>query len=151
MSVRRGTAADVPRALEIWRDAVDATHGFLTPEDRVEIDALVVGWLPTVDLWMIDDGARPVGFLVMDGTLIDALFVDPAVHGRGFGTALLDHALALAPAATVDASEQAANALAFYEARGFIRTGRSETDPQGRPYPLVHLKYAGGGARVPGA
>jgi putative acetyltransferase len=151
VTVRRGTAADVPRALEIWRDAVDATHGFLTPEDRAEIDALVVGWLPTVDLWMIDDGARPVGFLVMDGTLIDALFVDPAVHGRGFGTALLDHALALAPAATVDASEQAANALAFYEARGFIRTGRSETDPQGRPYALVHLKYAGGGARVPGA
>jgi hypothetical protein len=30
----------------------------------------------------------------------------------------------------VDASEQASNALAFYEARGFVRTGRSETDPR---------------------
>ena len=30
MSVRRGTAADVPRALAIWRDAVDATHRFLS-------------------------------------------------------------------------------------------------------------------------
>ena len=144
MSVRRGTAADVPRALEIWRDAVDATHGFLTAEDRLEIDAMVVAWLPTVELWMIDDqDGRPVGFLVMDGNLIDALFVDPAVHGRGYGTALLDHALALAPDAVVDASEQATNALAFYESRGFVRTGRSETDPQGRPYPLVQLRYAG--------
>ncbi len=141
MSVRRGTSADVPRALAIWRDAVDATHGFLTPADRREIDAMVAGWLPTVELWMIDDAAKPVGFLVMDGNLIDALFVDPAVHGRGFGTALLDHALALAPEAEVDASEQAANALPFYESRGFVRTGRSETDPQGRPYPLIHLKY----------
>ena len=79
----------------------------------------------------------------MDGNLIDALFVDPAVHGRGYGTALLDHALRLAPNAIVDASEQATNALPFYEARGFVRTGRSETDPGGRPYPLVHLKYAG--------
>ena len=143
MTVRRGTAADVPRALEIWRDAVDATHGFLTPADRREIDAMVAGWMPTVALWMIDEADRAVGFLVMDGDLIDALFVDPAVHGRGFGTALLDHALALAPHAMVDASEQASNALAFYEARGFVRTGRSETDPQGRPYPLVHLRYAG--------
>lgn len=144
MTVRRGTAADVPRALAIWRDAVDATHGFLSPEDRVEIDALVAGWLPTVELWLADDEAgRAVGFLVMDGTLIDALFVDPAVHGRGYGTALLDHALALAPEATVDASEQATNALPFYESRGFVRTGRSDTDPQGRPYPLVHLKYVG--------
>jgi putative acetyltransferase len=144
MSVRRGTAADVPRALAIWRDAVDATHGFHTPEDRVEIDALVAGWLPTVELWLVDDDSgMAVGFLVMDGTLIDALFVDPAVHGRGYGTMLLDHALRLAPEATVDASEQATNALPFYESRGFVRTGRSETDPQGRPYPLVHLKYAG--------
>jgi putative acetyltransferase len=141
MKVRRGGAADIPRALAIWRDAVDATHGFLTPEHRAEIDEIVVGWLPTVERWMIDDGGRPAGFLVMDGDMIDALFVDPALHGRGFGTALLNHALTLSPAATVDASEQASNALAFYLARGFVVTGRSETDPQGRPYPLVHLRY----------
>jgi putative acetyltransferase len=126
MSVRRGSPADVPRALEIWRDAVDATHGFLAPADRAEIDALVAGWLPTVDLWLLDDErGRAAGFLVMDGELIDALFVDPAVHGRGYGTALLEHALSLAPDAVVDASEQASNALAFYEARGFVRTRRS--------------------------
>lgn len=141
MKVRRGSQADAARALEIWRDAVDATHGFLTPQDRAEIDVIVSAWLPAAELWMVDDGRRPVGFLVMDGTMIDALFVDPAVHGHGFGTALLEHALKLSPHATVDASEQAANALPFYEARGFVRTGRSETDPQGRPYPLIHLKY----------
>ncbi len=143
MKVRRGTPDDVPRALEIWRDAVDATHGFLTCEDRAEIDAMVADWLRTVELWLVDAGGRPVGFLVMDGEMIDALFVDPAAHGSGYGTALLNHALELSPHATVDASEQASNALAFYEARGFVRTGRSETDPQGRPYPLIHLRYSG--------
>ena len=141
MIVRKGTAADAPRALEIWRDAVDATHGFLTPEHRVEIDALVANWLPTAELWMVDDDTRPVGFLVMDGEMIDALFVDPAVHGQGFGSALLARALTLAPGALVEASEQATNALPFYEARGFVRIGRSETDPQGRPYPLVLLRH----------
>ena len=144
MKVRRGTPADKPRALEIWRDAVDATHAFLSPKHRAEIDELVQDWLPGVELWVVDEGTVPVGFLVMDGTMIDALFVDPARHGRGFGTALLYHALELAPDATVDASEQADNALAFYEAHGFVRTGRSETDPQGRPYPLIHLRYESG-------
>lgn len=144
MIVRRGTRAEAARALEIWRAAVDATHRFLTPADRAEIDAFVAEWLPTADLWLVDDeSGRPVGFLAMDGNLIDALFVDPAVHGRGFGTALLKHALKLAPNAIVDASEQATNALPFYLARGFVPTGRSETDPQGRPYPLIHLRYAG--------
>ncbi|HWK41219.1 MAG TPA: acetyltransferase [Croceibacterium sp.] len=144
MKVRRGTPADAGRALEIWRAAVDATHRFLAPEHRQQIDAMLAKWLPAADLWIVEgaDG-RAAGFMVMDGRMIDALFVDPALHGRGFGTALLDHALTLAPDAVVDASEQADNALQFYEARGFVRTGRSETDPQGWPYPLIHLEYAG--------
>jgi putative acetyltransferase len=142
LTIRRGTPADVPRALEIWRAAVDATHGFLSPEHREEIDALVANeFLPSAELWIADDDdGRPVGFLVMDGDMIDALFVDPTVHGQGVGTKLLGHALTLSPDATVDASEQADNALQFYLARGFRVTGRSPTDQAGRPYPLIHLK-----------
>lgn len=109
--------------------------------DRAEIDIMVAErFLPGADLWLaLDDTGRAVGFLVMDGSQIDALFVDPAVHGQGYGTLLLDHALSLAPDATVDASEQATNAVPFYLSRGFRIVGRSDTDPQGRPYPLVHL------------
>ena len=141
ISIRRGTPQDVPRALEIWRSAVDATHGFLTAQDRDEIDEMVANeFLPKAELWLaVDEHEQVAGFLVMDGKMIDALFVDPAVHGRGVGTALLDHALQLQPDAIVDASEQATNALPFYLSRGFRVVGRSETDPQGRPYPLIHL------------
>jgi putative acetyltransferase len=144
MRVRPGTAADLPRALEIWRRAVDATHGFLTRTDRAEIDVMVEReFLPNADLWVAeDDAARVAGFLVMDADMIDALFVDPAIHGQGVGTLLLEHALQQAPNARVDASEQASNALPFYLARGFRVVGRSEQDPQGRPYPLIHLCYA---------
>lgn len=145
MKVRPSTAADVPRAHEIWRHAVDATHGFLSPEDRAEIDRQVaMDFLPHVELWLVDDEqGRAAGFLGMDGEMIDALFVDPAVHRRGYGTALLNHALKLVPGALVEASEQATNALPFYEARGFVRIDRAETDSQGRPYPLVLLRHTG--------
>jgi putative acetyltransferase len=141
VKIRRGTPADVPRALEIWRSAVDATHGFLSPEHRAEIDGIVAEqFLPNADLWLAtDDGDRPMGFMVMDGSQIEALFVDPAVHGNGYGSLLVDHAQSLAPALTVDANEQAINALPFYLSRGFRVIGRSPTDDQGRPYPLVHL------------
>jgi putative acetyltransferase len=141
MKLRRGTPADVPRALEIWRSAVDATHHFLSAADRVEIDCIVAEeFLPDAALWLAtDDADRPMGFMAMEGAAIDALFVDAAVHGQGYGTLLVNHARSLEPALTVDANEQASNAVDFYLRRGFRVVGRSETDGHGRPYPLIHL------------
>jgi len=144
MKVRRGTPADVPRALEIWRSAVDATHPFLAAADRMEIDAIVAEqFLPNAELWFATDEAdQPMGFMAMDGVAIDALFVDAAVHGQGYGTLLIDQARSLEPVLTVDANEQATNAVAFYLSRGFRIVGRSDNDREGRPYPLVHLALA---------
>jgi putative acetyltransferase len=141
MKVRRGSPADVPRALEIWRSAVDATHQFLSAGDRAEIDMVVAEqFLPNADLWIAADRQdRPMGFLVMDQAKIEALFVDPEVHGQGYGSLLVEHAALIEPNLTVDANEQASNALAFYLSRGFRVVGRSPIDDQGRPYPLIHL------------
>ena len=86
MIVRRGTAADRPRALQIWRDAVDATHGFLTPEDRAEIDGMVQQFFAEAELWLVDgEDGRAAGFLIMDGDMIDALFVDAYRANRATG------------------------------------------------------------------
>jgi putative acetyltransferase len=143
IDIRKARPADLPRAMEIWRAAVDATHHFVTPRDRAAIDIIVErDHLPQSDLWVAADEAGAIhGFLGMSEDEIDSLFVDPPMHGRGYGSALVAHALGLVPDAKVDASEQAHQAVAFYERRGFIRTGRSNTDPMGWPYPLVHFRY----------
>ena len=143
ISIRPARAADGDRLLEIWRFAVDATHDFLDPADRVAIDKEVSGVLPQSPAWLATDADdRAVGFMLIDGTHMDALFIDPEWHGRGVGSALVDHGLALHPAMTTDVNEQNAGALTFYERTGFARTGRSERDRQGRPYPLLHLRHA---------
>ncbi|MBO9724215.1 MAG: acetyltransferase [Novosphingobium sp.] len=142
--IRPGYPDDAPRAFAIWRAAVDATHGFLSAEDKVEIAGQVEAMLPAVPLWIAEDtDGIAQGFMVFVDGSIEALFVDPAVHGLGFGSALVAHALALEPQARVDANEQADNALPFYESRGFLRTGRSERDAEGRAYPTIHLRHPG--------
>lgn len=128
--------------LAIWRDAVDATHEFLMREDRVALDEMLSGFLPSAPAWLAVDGEdRPVAFMLLNDGHMDALFVDPADRGSGVGKVLIRHGLSLTPSMTTDVNEQNDQAVGFYEHLGFRRIGRSPRDGQGRPYPLLHMAF----------
>lgn len=140
--LRTSTNQDLARVLDIWRSAVDATHDFLTREDRVSIEAEVVSLFPQVNFVLASDEADvPQGFMFLHDGHLEALFVAPEKHGMGIGTMLIGSALRDHPGLTTDVNEQNQSALGFYEHQGFERTGRSPMDGQGRPYPLIHLRY----------
>jgi putative acetyltransferase len=140
--IRRSSPEDAPALLEIWRRAVDATHDFLAPKDRQAIDALLAEhYFPTCDLLVaVDKAGAPIAFLGGSGRTIDALWVDPSVHGQGVGTCLLEEfAAGGAGTLEVDVNEQNHGVRQFYEKRGFRVVGRSALDGEGRPYPLLRL------------
>ena len=142
IKVRPSRPDEGTRIIEIWRGAVDATHHFLTPEDRLALDDMVCGFLPHAPLSLaVDENDRPLAFMLIDDGHMEALFVDPACRGTGIGAALVQHGLALHPKMTTDVNEQNDQAVRFYERMGFRQTGRSPIDGQGRPYPLIHLAY----------
>jgi putative acetyltransferase len=94
------------------------------------------------DFWVFcDDSGAIRGFMGMSGTKMESLFLAPEFLRRGAGRRLVQHAQARHAALTVDVNEQNAAARAFYEACGFVVEGRSELDDQGRPYPLLHLRW----------
>lgn len=141
-AIRTSSPSDGERIIEIWRRAIDATHDFLSPQDRLQIDEMVCGFLPKAPLWVAVDGEDyPLAFMFIDHGHMEALFVDPTCHGSGVGTALVRHGLSLHPTMTTDVNEQNSQAVGFYEKMGFRRTGRSPVDGQGRPYPLIHLVH----------
>ena len=143
-TLRPSRASDGDAVVDLWRRAVDATHDFLSAEDRRAIDAEVVGFLPQAPLLLaVDAEDRPLGFMLLDGSHMEALFIDPEVHGQGIGRQLVEHALAQHSTLTTDVNAQNAQALGFYLRMGFVETGRSEVDSQGRPYPLIHLRHGG--------
>lgn len=122
-----------------------ATHDFLSEDDIVALRGAVREHaLPALDLYAArDDAGAPAGFMGLAGASVEALFIDPAHFRRGLGRRFLDHARALrGEALTVDVNEQNPGALAFYIAYGFVVTGRSPVDSDGRPFPLVHLALA---------
>lgn len=93
--IRQSRPEDGQQAIEIWRAAVDATHHFLSPEDRRAIDAEVCAFLPELPLWLaLDNSDHPIAFMGLVGASLEALFVHPSYHRCGIGRALVDHALA---------------------------------------------------------
>lgn len=144
IKLRPSRPEDGDRVVQIWAAAVDATHDFLTPEDRAAIGREVAAFLPSAALTLaVDDRDRAIGFMLIDNGHMEALFIDPEHRGAGVGAILIDYALAVHPLLTTDVNAQNAQAVGFYEHMGFERTGWSATDGQGRPYPLIHLRFGG--------
>lgn len=144
LTIRPSTLADGPRILDVWRSSVDATHNFLSASDRRDIEREVAAFLPHAPLFVaVDRDDRAMGFMLLENCHLQALFVHAAHRGSGVGRALVEHALCLCPGLSADVNEQNGQAIGFYERMGFKRVGRSETDDQGRPYPLLRLRRAG--------
>lgn len=142
LQFRSSTADDTARIMEIWRTAVDATHHFLTPDDRAAIEAELYDFFPQVTLTLaLASGENIIGFMLLHQGHLEALFVDANYHGKGVGRALVSAALEQYPQLTTDVNEQNEQAVVFYQRLGFVRTGRAERDGQGRAYPLIHLRF----------
>ncbi len=141
---RASTPDDVEALFDLWQRAVNATHQFVSVEDRARIADLVKDrYLPSAPLTVACDADDvPLAFMGMTGNSIDSLFVDPERHGRGVGRALIDIAKDRYPnGVTVEVNEQNEQAAGFYRYLGFGVTGRSPVDGQGKPYPLLTMAW----------
>ncbi|WP_262691358.1 acetyltransferase [Kordiimonas aestuarii] len=143
MAFRSATAADLGRLYEIWLAAILMTHGFLNDDARAEIGAVVKNdYLPNAEFEVYaDSDDRPLGFMGCSGNNIDALFIDPAEHGKGIGRQFIDRMKAEFPRLTVQVNEQQPQAHAFYRSCGFTDIRRDPVDDAGRPFPTVHMEW----------
>ena len=148
MTIREAVSDDHDALMDIWLRSVKATHAFLTEQD---IHALMPEVrnvaLAKLELWVLCSGERAIGFLGLSGSKVEALFLAPESLRLGGGRMLLDHARCLKGALTADVNEQNPEAVQFYQACGFIVTGRSEVDGSGWPFPLLHMREKTGLAK----
>ena len=89
------TSELVEALVAVWEGSVRATHDFLPAGELERIGAMVpqaIAGVPTLLVCTRDD--EPVGFLGMDGTFIEMLFVSAACRGQGIGRSLIERAVA---------------------------------------------------------
>lgn len=128
----------------IWEQSVRASHDFLSEQDIQALVPIVRDQaLPGLEVWVLRDGtSAPIGFMGLDGDKLEALFIAPGSLRQGCGKLLLEHARTLKGPLQVDVNAQNPRAVAFYLSNGFVVAGRSPTDAQGQPFPLLHLREA---------
>lgn len=143
LKIRISRPSEAPEIIQIWKNSVDATHDFLTANDRQEIEKEVIVFFSETPVWVATNQEdRPLGFMFLHDDHLEALFIDASARGLGIRKQLISHALALHPNLSVDVNEQNQQAVGFYQHMGFQISGRSELDNQGRAYPLLHLSRA---------
>lgn len=141
ITIRTRVPADNAQLVEIWQRSARATHHFLTEEDIARLYPLILNdYLPAVKVWVAEDATgQRCGFIGLDSNKVEMLFIDADRRGEGIGKALLSKVEAMYNELLLDVNEQNPQALAFYQHYGFVVTGRSELDGQGKPFPLLHM------------
>lgn len=79
---------------QVWESSVRATHHFLSEEDIRSLAVYVPQALAQVPVLVVafSDQGIPVGFMGIDGTRLEMLFLSPDVRGTGLGRQLLQRA-----------------------------------------------------------
>lgn len=128
--------------LEIWEDSVRATHNFLSDEEVDQIKEYVPMALKNVEHLLIaeDDSGIPVGFMGVENSRLEMLFLSPAERGKGLGRQLLQYGITNYAVGELTVNEQNPQAVGFYEHFGFQTYKRTEYDEEGNPYPLLYMK-----------
>ena len=140
--LRASRADDVEAMFEVWYTSVLATHDFLAKADFAEICVLVRrDYLPNHDFIVaVDDNDRVIGFLGLDGSEIESLFIAPAFRRQGLGRRFVAEAASRAETLEVEVNLQNRQAVGFYQAMGFRTVSSTKVDREGRRYPLLRMR-----------
>lgn len=124
----------------LWEASVRATHHFLREADISNQKPYVTEALAGIRHLYVADAAAPTAFIGIQDEKIEMLFVSPQHLRKGIGKRLVDMAVRNHGAVFVDVNEQNPDARAFYEKLGFVGSGRTETDGQGNPFPIIEMR-----------
>ncbi|MNJ91870.1 putative N-acetyltransferase YjaB [compost metagenome] len=127
--------------IQIWEDAVRATHDFLSLSDFLEIKEVVSKLdFDELEVFCAVNQGEVAGFIGIADHKIEMLFVDPEYFGKGHGLNLVQYAVNEEHAYQVDVNEQNLKALNFYRKFGFEVVERTEKDDLGMDYPILRMK-----------
>lgn len=136
------TTAITKELLDIWENSVKATHLFLSNKDIQNIKKYVPEALKEVKHLIIIENENniPLGFMGIENTKLEMLFIKSNERGKGVGKQLLTYGIEKYNVNELTVNEQNPNAKGFYEHLGFKVYKKTELDEQGNHFPILYMR-----------
>ncbi len=130
---------DAAACAAILSDWIEATDWMTPLRDRGTLRADMVDLIARGWVIVARQPGAVAGFLARDRAEIHALYVAGQARGQGIGQALLAQAKAATARLRLWTFQADTRARAFYQAEGFVETGR--TDGSGNDHKLPDIRY----------
>jgi ribosomal protein S18 acetylase RimI-like enzyme len=115
---------DCERVVELWHETQLDAYPYLPLTQSYERDDHLRFFheriAPSCEIWLAEDERGLMGFLALNGSYVDRLYIHPTRQRVGAGTALLRKAMQLSPnGLELHTHQENESACAFYEKHGF--------------------------------
>ena len=132
----------ITKLIALWKASVVATHTFLSAKEIDDIKPEVGSGLRAVEtlIAVLGKDGKFLAFMGIENRRLEMLFVDPQMIGKGIGRKLVEYGIQKHHINELTVNEQNPRAVGFYEHLGFKTHKQTNTDEQGRPYPLLYMK-----------
>ena len=142
VEISNRTGPLIEQLTQIWERSVKATYLFLSDDEITEIKKFVPDTLSEIAhlVIAINEAGDAIGFMGVEDSKIEMLFISPDERGKGLGKAFIEYGIEHFAVNQVTVNEQNPQAIGFYEHLGFSVYNRTDTDEEGRPYPLLYMK-----------
>ena len=138
--IRSYQNSDLDQLLDVWERASRLAHPFLEEAFMQESRQKIVEvYVPITKTWVWAEDGRVIGFISMLDNEVGGLFVDPEAHGRGIGTALLDHVKPMHSTLRLEVFKSNIKSRGFYAHYGFTLVEEAIHEETG--FPILKLRY----------
>ena len=126
--------AEADAVAEVWHSAGREAYTFIDTWKRYSLEQARKGFRESIaaqcDVWVAEIDGVIVGYMALNGSYLDRLYVSPSRQREGIGTSLLRQAMKLSPSGLeLHTHQKNAHACAFYRKNQFVAVAHGVSPP----------------------